>query len=304
MKPFKNAIVYRLTREVSFDGLQDCLQACEFYDLGLQDMSRMGWVKPYPEGGDDDGKLYFSRTGKILLTAKKAEKILPGQVVKRAIDARVKGLESSVGRKLKKSEKDSVKDEVIHNLLPNAFTKESETSLLIDSVNGIVVVDSSSHKRAEDVLALLRKSIGSLPIVPMQMETPVELTITDWVNSGELPHGLSLLDEVEMKATLEEGGVVRCKKQDLVSDEVSTHIEAGKRVTSLRLDVEERVQLTLLDDFSMRKIKFSDMLTGQNDDIDREDKMTRFIADFTLFSAEILSLVSGFSDALGGEAER
>ena len=303
MKPFKNAIVYRLTREVSFDGLQGCLQACEFYDLGSQDMSRMGWVKPYPEGGDDDGKLYFSRTGKILLTAKKAEKILPGQVVKRAIDARVKGLESSVGRKIKKSEKDSVKDEVIHNLLPNAFTKESETSLLIDSVNGVVIVDSSSHKRAESVLALLRKSIGGLPIVPMQMETPVELTMTDWVNGGELPYGLSLLDEVEMKDILEGGASVKCKNQELDVVEVSMHIEAGKRVTSLRLDIEEMVQLTLLDDFSMRKIKFSDILTDQNDDIDREDKMTRFIADFTLFSTEALAVVGKLRFALGGEAK-
>lgn len=303
MKPFKNAIVYRLTREVSFDVLQGCLQACEFSDLSSHDMSRMGWVKPHPDDGDDDGKLYFSRTGKILLTAKRAEKILPGQVVKRAIDARVKELESKMDRKLNKAEKDSVKDEVIHTLLPNAFTKESETSLLIDSVNGVVIVDSSSQKRAEDVLALLRKSIGSLPIVPMQMETPVELTMTEWVNGGDLPYGLSLLDEVEMKDILEGGASVKCKNQELDVVEVSMHIEAGKRVTSLRLDVEERVQLTLLDDFSMRKIKFSDMLTGQNDDIDREDKITRFIADFTLFSAEILSLVGSFSDALGGEAK-
>lgn len=303
MKPFKNAIVYRLTREVSFDGLRECLQACEFSDLGSRDMSRMGWVKPYPEGEADDGKLYFSRTGKILLTAKKAEKILPGQVVKRAVDERVKKLESKLDKKLNKAEKDRVKDEVIHTLLPNAFTKESETSLLIDSVNGVVIVDSSSHKRAEDVLALLRKSVGSLPIIPMQMETPVELTMTEWIEEGYLPRGLSLLDEVEMKAILEEGGVVRCKKQDLASDEVVNHIEAGKRVTSLRLDVEDRFQLTLLDDFSMRKIKFSDILTGQNDDIDREDKVTRFIADFTLFSAEILSLVGSFADALGGEAK-
>ena len=303
MKPFKNAIVYRLTREMEFEDLQVNLEGCEFGELGSQEMSRIGWVSPIKDADEDDGLLYFSRTGKILLTAKKEEKILPGQVVKRTVDERVKELESKLDKKINKAEKDRVKDEVIHTLLPNAFTKESETSLLIDSVNGVVVVDSSSNKRAEDVLALLRKSIGSLPIVPMQMETPVELTMTNWVNGGDLPYGLSLLDEVEMKATLEEGGVVRCKKQDLVSDEVSTHIEAGKRVTSLRLDVEDRVQLTLLDDFSMRKVKFSDILTGQNDDIDREDKVTRFIADFTLFSAEILSLVSKLSVSLGGEAK-
>jgi len=117
------------------------------------------------------------------------------------------------------------------------------------------VIDASSEKRAEDCLALLRKSLGSLPAVPLNMETPVEITMTEWVRDGNAPAGMSLLDDVELKAVLEEGGIVRCKKQELVSEEVSTHIEAGKRVTRAGIDWQERMQFTLTDSLQLKRIK-------------------------------------------------
>ncbi|WP_313699915.1 recombination-associated protein RdgC [Pantoea sp.] len=300
---FKNMMVYRLNRDIplSADEMEKQLDAFTFSPCGSQDMSKTGWVSPM---GNRSDALTHENKGQIVICARKEEKILPSPVVKQALEAKIDKLESEQSRKLKKTEKDSLKDEVLHSLLPRAFSRFSQTYLWIDTVNNLIMVDCASAKKAEDTLALLRKSLGSLPVVPLTLESPIELTLTEWVRSGELPAGFALMDEAELKALLEDGGVIRCKKQDLVCDEITNHIEAGKLVTKLALDWQERIQFVLADDGSVKRLKFSDTLRDQNDDIDREDFAQRFDADFILMTSELAALTSNLVEALGGEAQR
>jgi len=300
---FKNMMVYRLNREIplSADEMEKQLEAYTFSPCGSQDMSKTGWVSPM---GNRSDALTHVNNGQIVICARKEEKILPSPVVKQALEAKISKLEAEQSRKLKKTEKDSLKDEVLHSLLPRAFSRLSQTFIWIDTVNNLIMVDCASAKKAEDTLALLRKSLGSLPVVPLTLESPIELTLTEWVRSGDLPAGFALMDEAELKAILEDGGVIRCKKQDLVCDEIANHIEAGKLVTKLALDWQERIQFVLADDGSVKRLKFSDTLREQNDDIDREDFAQRFDADFILMTSELAALTSNLVDALGGEAKR
>jgi recombination associated protein RdgC len=300
---FKNLMVYRLSREVSLsaDEMEKQLSALSFTPCGSQDMVKTGWVSPM---GSHSDALTHTVNGQIVICARKEEKILPSPVIKQELQAKIERLEGEQHRKLKKTEKDSLKDEVLHSLLPRAFSRFNQTFLWIDTVNDLIMVDAASAKRAEDTLALLRKSLGSLPVVPLTLENPIELTLTEWVRSKELPAGFTLMDEAELKAILEDGGVIRCKKQDLFSDEIAVHIEAGKLVTKLALDWQERVQLVLSDDGSLKRLKFSDTLREQNDDIDREDFAQRFDADFILMTSELAAMIKNMIEALGGEAER
>ncbi|WBV20798.1 recombination-associated protein RdgC [Pantoea piersonii] len=300
---FKNMMVYRLNRDIplSADDMEKQLEAYTFSPCGSQDMSKTGWVSPM---GNRSDALTHVNNGQIVICARKEEKILPSPVVKQALEAKISKLEAEQSRKLKKTEKDSLKDEVLHSLLPRAFSRFSQTFLWIDTVNNLIMVDCASAKKAEDTLALLRKSLGSLPVVPLTLEKPIELTLTEWVRSGDLPAGFALMDEAELKALLDDGGVIRCKKQDLVCDEIANHIEAGKMVTKLALDWQERIQFVLADDGSVKRLKFSDTLREQNDDIDREDFAQRFDADFILMTSELAALTSNLVEALGGEAQR
>ncbi|MDL5168283.1 recombination-associated protein RdgC [Proteus faecis] len=299
---FKNILVYRLNKEIalSMDELEQQLASLAFTPCSSQDMTRTGWISPM----GDRGEALIHVAGKqVMMCARKEDKILPATVIKQALQDKVEKLEGEQGRKLKKTEKATLKDEVIHTLLPRAFSKFSQTFIWLDLEKQLVIVDSGSAKRAEDNLALLRKTLGSLPVVPLNFNESVELKMTEWVRSGELPSGFTLMDEAELKAVLDEGGVIRCKKQELVSDEIATHIEAGKFVTKLSVDWEDRLQFMLCDDGSIKRIKFSETLREQNDDIDKADFAQRFDADFVLMTGELSALIERVIDVLGGEAE-
>lgn len=304
MNFFKNAIVYRLTNPMGLMArlptLEENLKQFQFTPCGSQDMARIGWVP----ATEQHQTLVHQANGQFLLTIQKQEKIIPGPVIKQELNARITKLETEQCRRLKKTEKDALKDEVLHSLLPRAFVKNHRTQLWIDIGNALITVDASSARKAEDALALLRKSLGSLPVVPLTIENPVELTLTEWVRSGLVPAGFAMGDAAELKAILADGGVAKVKKQDLVSDEIKMHIEAGKLVTKLAIDWQQRITFTVTDNFTIGRIKFCPELLDQNDDIDREDALARFDADFTLMTGELSALINQLVTALGGEVKR
>ncbi|MFS7244813.1 recombination-associated protein RdgC [Rahnella inusitata] len=301
---FKSLQIYRMSRDIALDAAEMQRQMAQFVfsPCGSQDMAKTGWVSPMGKFGTE--KLVHAAGHQLLICAKREEKILPAPVIKQELADKIEQLQNEQHRKLKKTEKDSLKDEVLHSLMPRAFSRFTQTFMWIDLDNRLIMVAAVSTKKAEDMLALLRKSLGSLPVVPLTMETPIELTLTEWVRSGQPPAGFALQDEAELKAILEEGGTIRCKKQALVSDEISSHIENGKLVTQVSMDWQERVSFQINDAFHLKKMKPSDTLADQNDDIEREDIAARFDADFILMTSEYSALISNLISALGGEAQR
>ncbi|WP_142971374.1 recombination-associated protein RdgC [Enterobacter hormaechei] len=296
---FKGILIYRLSRDVDLQTsvVNESLKNFLYRPCGSQDMATAGWAETIGDNLTHESGQY------LLLTMQREEKIIPSHVIKDELNKKVGKLEVEQGRKLKKAEKDSLKDEVLHSLLPRAFTRKSRNRLILDRKEGLVFVEGNSARKAEDMLALLRKSLGSLPVVPFTPAEPIELTITEWIRNG-FPRGFTAGTDVMLKAILEDGGAVRCKKQDLHSEEVLTHIDAGKVATAVGLNWSDRASFRLCDDMTIKALSFTDELYDQNDDIDREDVLQRFDADFILFTAELSALFAALVEVIGGEAQR
>lgn len=97
----------------------------------------------------------------------KEERILPSTVVNEMLQVRIEEVEEAEGRKLGKKAKAELKDNLIFELLPRAFTYSTKLFAYIDTKNDFIVIDSASRSKAEDLLSFLCKTLGDLPVIPL-----------------------------------------------------------------------------------------------------------------------------------------
>ena len=75
-------------------------------------------------------------------------------------------------------------------------------------------------------------------------------------------------------------------------------------ISKLALEWEDNLKFVLVEDGTLKRLKFSDYITEQNDDILKEDYAQRFNADFILMTATLSELVKNLINEFGGEKER
>ena len=283
---FKNAKLYQLTQPLSFDdeNLQECLNNVVFRPCGSQELATMGFAPPMP-----GGKELFHAVGEnYLFCLKKQERILPAAVINAELADKVLQIEQEQGSPLGKKAQQDLKEEIIQRLLPQAFTKNSFTFGFISLKENLVIVDASADGKAEVLLAMLRKALGSLPVVPL-CRSAIHAQLTHWITETP-PAEIELLQEAELKAHDDEGAIVRCKNQDLTSEEIIQHIDNGKMVEKIAVGYAERVTLLLEQDCSVKRLKYADILKEENQDIPKDQQAARFDADYALMSAELIEL--------------
>ena len=205
-------------------------------------------------------------------------------------------------RKVRRKEKDELKEEVTLEMLPRAFSKNRRCYAYLAPADGVLIVDAGSSKQAEDLASTLRKSLGSLPVRPPAVEQAPAFTFTGWLNESiDLPASIELGTECELKDTSEDGGVVRCKGLDLQGDEIRSHLDAGMQVTKLSVTWDDNLSFVLDEELGIRRLKFGDTLQEKLDDVDADDATARFDAAFSLMTLELARLIPGLLEALGGE---
>ena len=294
---FKNAIIYQLTKQIDFESIEKELKECEFTPCGSADVSHFGWSAPLVTSEN----LAHQANGKILLIAKREEKILPTEVVNRELNKRITALEEKEQRKLKKVERLSIKDDVIATLLPQAFSRIKTTALYIDTLKQLIFVDAASSKTAEDALALLRKSLGSLPVVPLAFNSAPCEVMTKWV-TDTAPDWLILRKEVEIREK-EDLGVIHCKQKDVEDEEIIEIVQNGL-ISKLALEWENNLKFILVEDGTLKRLKFDDNIIEKNDDIVKKDVTARFDADFVLMASVLGKTVDSLTKEFGGIRDR
>ncbi|MFP7723367.1 recombination-associated protein RdgC [Lysobacter sp. A3-1-A15] len=285
---FRNLTLFRFPTTHSFDALDTGLAECLLKPVGPMELSSRGFVPPL---GRDTEALSHRSGDALWVSVGSEERLLPGSVVNDLLGKKLAEIERKEGRKPGGRTRKRIKDELIVDLLPRAFIKPGRTDALIDQEHGLLVVDSSSRKSAENVASEIRRALGSFPALPLNAEVAPRSVLTGWVAGEPLPDGLSLGDECELRDPVDQGAVVKCQRMELDDNaEIAKHLESGKQVTRLALNLDDHVQFVLGEDLVIRKFKLLDGAVDQLDSGDAGDMLAELDARFALMSAEVKRL--------------
>ncbi len=293
---FKNAYIFAFTQSFNTSELELNAAMNEhcFTSLGSAEMSRYGWANSIGKGSG----LTTESNGNILICARKEEKILPAPVIKEMVAERVDQLKAEQGRNATKKERDQFKEDVIFELLPRAFNRITDTHAYINAKENIIVIDSASRGKAEDLLALLRKTLGTLPVTSVSPEVDPSEIMTDWVSDHDgVSYCLDSLNfkvqyDAELRSLGDEAPIIRVKDMSLDCEQIRAHIDDDMFITKLALEFNESMSFMLHDDLSIKRIKFADVIAEQNNDYDGDDAQGKLVADFTLMAGELNIMIN------------
>ncbi|WP_136246847.1 recombination-associated protein RdgC [Halomonas borealis] len=300
---FKHLHLYRLHDAPDLDAtsLEEALTQQAFRPLGGSEARRLGWSAPAGRAGT---QLLHELQGQRLITALRQERLLPAAVVKEELEERVEVIETAESRKLRRQEKLALKEQVYEELLPRAFVRSQKVDLWWDSRRHLIAINTSSRKRAEELLDLLRETLGSLKVTPLASQTLPMRAMTTWLGDpASRPADLMLGDQVELKAKGDDG-VLRARQVDLDSDEIQQLLEGDRQASKLALALEGRLTFVLHDDLAVKSLRFDDALVdeaSQTDDGD--DALVRLETDFLLMTQALADGIERLLDWLGGEAQ-
>lgn len=294
---FKNLTVYRMGPDwtATADQIESELDKSRFVECGATQQKSMGWVEPR---GEAHAPLVESIDGHLLLKLKTQQRVVPGSVIKKRTEEIAEQIEKTTGRKPGKKQVKELKEQALHELLPMAFTKESATRVWIAPRERLLMLDTGSQSKADEVVTLLIKAFDGLALSLVQSEMSPTVAMTHWLGTGEAPYAFTIDRECELKSTDEMKSVVRYARHPLDTDEVKQHIVSGKVPTRVAMTWRDRVSFILTESMQLKKLAFLDVVfegTG------KVEKGEAFDADAAIATGELIQLIPDLLEALGGE---
>lgn len=293
---FKNLIVYRIGSlwGGDFAPIEQALAKTPFMECGATQEKSCGWVPPR---GEANGAMVESIGGQWIARLMTETKAIPASVLARKVKEKADRIEKETGRKPGKKESKELKDEAKLDLLPMAFTKQASMWVWIDPAARLLVLDTGSQGRADEVVTLLVEALPGLSVSLLDTQTSPQAAMAHWLKEQEPPKGFTVDRECELQSANAEKAVVKYGRHPLDIAEVQAHIDAGKLPTKLAMTWDDRVSFVLTEGLQVRKLQFLDtVFEGQKAD------EGGFDTDVAIATGELAKLIPDLIEALGGEA--
>ena len=193
---FKNLQLFRMTGAPFKDGttLENHLKNHQAHPCGKTQGYSLGWTSPF---GGDNPVLVHGIGHYLLFCLRKEERLLPTTVVNETLAQRVNDLQNQEQRQLSAKERRRLKEDIIFELRPQAFTRGKLTFAYMDTNKHFLIIDTPSRPQGEEFTRFLRSSLGTLTLAPLTLKRDPCATMTQWLVDKDLPPQFDPTDRCE-----------------------------------------------------------------------------------------------------------
>jgi recombination associated protein RdgC len=288
---FKTITLFRLSTPDNGLPVTD-LQGFAFTACGPTQAETSGWVPPR---GVEHGALIENVGGQHLLRLRTETRKVPGGALRRKLEERAKQVEAETGRKPKGKRLKELKEEITHELMPQAFTNLFDTPIWIDVKQGFVIVGVTGGA-ADRIATLLVESFAGIRLELVHTESSASAMMAHWLLEGA-PAGFTVDRDCKLATPDSEKSAVSYSRHSLERDEITQHLREGKVVQSLALTWNARVSFVLNERMHLRSLKLLDVVLEGKDSKANEDG---FDADAAITTGELSKLIPDLIEAMGG----
>lgn len=285
---FKQATLYQaeLPAGTTSAQISAALASAPFVECLPSQEHSFGWVPPR---GEAHAPLCEAIAGQWIAKLMRETRSVPGDAIRKEVDARIAYVEANTGRKPGRKERKTIAEEARLELMPKAFSRLTADLVWINPEMGVMVVGSTNATRCDEVVACLANALSGASFRHVSTRNPVSAAMAVWLSSIEMPPKcFSILRTCELKSPDESHASVRYDNHPLDIGEVRQHIATGKLPTRLALLWNERVSFELNDKLQLKRIAFEDVVF---DGTSREDK-GEFDTDVAIATGELAALIA------------
>ena len=294
---FKNLVIYRLPADWSIGPpeLERQLNARTLQPCGPFEMLSRGWVAP-----SSTGRLVHTVNQQHLIALGVNQKLLPASIIRQVTLERSEALAREQGFRVGRRQMRDLKMQVTEELRAKALTRRRITRAWIDPANGWLVVDAAGAAKAEELIEILRDTLGSLAVQMIETQRSPQMSMAVWLKLGAAPLRLTIEQDLELKAANQGKTTIRYSHHPLEGKEIQGHLAAGLYPTRLGLTWNDRIAFVLNEKLQLKRVEFLEM--SQDTAADGElDEVEQFDIDFAVMAGELAKLLDDVLAALGTE---
>jgi recombination associated protein RdgC len=294
MSLFKNAIAYRVTPGFKLD--PEMLLRCSSRPCGPTESRTSGFASPCEHATDD---LAHKVSGYTLICFETEDRLLPGSVVAEEVEARAETIEKEQGYRPGRHGLREIKEAVILELLPRAFTQKRRTYAVL--TEQYFIIDTSSAARAQAVIECLGKALDMLPLTKLDTNRWITDAMIGWLR-GETPQYLTVDDFVELEKEEDDKPTISYKRSCLDISDMRSKMADGYIPRKIGVTYNDLLSFRIDEDLHLKQLCALDLMMSQRTERDAQILCAAdaFDADLTLITGEVVNTLNFIVDELGG----